>query len=207
MRYGALRQDPPCRQLAPPHAFDFATAARSSGAARAVSWAHVRRAPHALQESQAHVSDDPCVEPLFREVSGWVEGGWIERLPIGSRGFRGRVRATLEASAISALPRPDVIWTSAIEVAVPASLVPVGCTPPAAGHRSGLDTGAAGGTRTGVLRAPTEAPHPPHDRQIVRTGLVEHRDAVHAVVAVGGGFTRRQGVPDNRIQSCRRRRS
>jgi glycosyltransferase involved in cell wall biosynthesis len=68
---------------------------------------------------QAHVTDDPCVEPLFREVSGWVEGGWIERLPIGSRGFRGRVRATLEASAISALPRPDVIWTSAIEVAVP----------------------------------------------------------------------------------------
>lgn len=68
---------------------------------------------------QGHAVDDERIQATFREVSGWVEGGWIEGLCVGSRGLRGRLRATVEAAAISALPRPDVIWTSAAEVAAP----------------------------------------------------------------------------------------
>ena len=66
-----------------------------------------------------HTAGDPRIRPEYRTVSGWVEGGLLERLPFVPRGARGRIRAIVEAAAITRLPRPDVIWTSVDEVLAP----------------------------------------------------------------------------------------
>src|ERR1051326_3206585 len=68
---------------------------------------------------QAHARASTLIDPSFREVTGWVEGGWIERLPLVPRAARGRLRATVQAAALAEVPRPDVIWTSVSEVALP----------------------------------------------------------------------------------------
>jgi glycosyltransferase involved in cell wall biosynthesis len=68
---------------------------------------------------QAHTRHDPRVRPIYRPVTGWIEGGRIERLPGLPRGAKGRARAVLEASAMATLPRPDVIWSAVSEVALP----------------------------------------------------------------------------------------
>jgi glycosyltransferase involved in cell wall biosynthesis len=68
---------------------------------------------------QARARSHPALTSDFRAVTGWREGGALERFPLLPKGVRGRVRATLEASAIARLPRPDVIWTSCWEVATP----------------------------------------------------------------------------------------
>jgi glycosyltransferase involved in cell wall biosynthesis len=68
---------------------------------------------------QAHTRDDPRIRPTYREVTGWIDGGRLERLPGLPAGAKGRARAVLEASALAALRRPDVIWTAVTEVALP----------------------------------------------------------------------------------------
>ena len=62
---------------------------------------------------QAHTRDDPRIRPIYRGVTGWIEGGAIERLPLIPAGLKGRGRVILEAAAFAALPRPDVLWISA----------------------------------------------------------------------------------------------
>jgi glycosyltransferase involved in cell wall biosynthesis len=72
-----------------------------------------------LANLEQHLSHDNRIWAEFRRVSGWKEGGRIERLPLLSGGSRGRIRAVLEAGSFARLPRPDVIWTSAGEVVTP----------------------------------------------------------------------------------------
>jgi glycosyltransferase involved in cell wall biosynthesis len=62
---------------------------------------------------RAHSIDDPRIRPDYAVVSGWNEGGAIERLGFLPRGVRGRARALVEARSLARLPRPDVIWTNA----------------------------------------------------------------------------------------------
>jgi len=59
-----------------------------------------------------HTSDDPRIRPIYRELTGWTEGGFIERLSVIPDGAKGRLRGVLEAGAYAAFPRPDVAWTS-----------------------------------------------------------------------------------------------
>ena len=68
---------------------------------------------------QAHTANDPRISPTYRTVTGWVEDGRLERLPLLPRGLKGRARAVLEAAAMASLPRPDVIWSSVGQVAAP----------------------------------------------------------------------------------------
>ncbi len=60
---------------------------------------------------EAHTRLDGRIDPIYRQVTGWHDGGIIERLP-APRGFRGRARAVIEARSFASIPRPDVIWTS-----------------------------------------------------------------------------------------------
>lgn len=66
-----------------------------------------------------HVQSDERLTPRFREVSGWHHGSTLESLQFIPRAVRGRLRATMEASAFAQFPRPDVIWTSVTEVLLP----------------------------------------------------------------------------------------
>ncbi|MFN0147403.1 MAG: glycosyltransferase family 4 protein [Dehalococcoidia bacterium] len=68
---------------------------------------------------EAQARQDPRIRPTFRRVTGWRDGGMIERLPALPRGVRGRLRAVTEAAAFARLPRPDVTWTSVSEVLTP----------------------------------------------------------------------------------------
>ena len=68
---------------------------------------------------QANLQDIPDIHPSFHSVTGWKEGGLIERSPFLPRSMRGRLRAVAEARPFAALPRPDAIWLSAPEVVLP----------------------------------------------------------------------------------------
>jgi glycosyltransferase involved in cell wall biosynthesis len=72
-----------------------------------------------FENLQAHTAGDARIRPRYRAVTGWQPGGRIERLPGLPAGVKGRVRATLEASALASLPRPDVVWSSVAQVAAP----------------------------------------------------------------------------------------
>lgn len=62
---------------------------------------------------RTHSIDDPRIRPDYAEVSGWSDGGVIERLGFLPAAVRGRARALVEARSLARLPRPDVIWTNA----------------------------------------------------------------------------------------------
>lgn len=62
---------------------------------------------------QRHVEQDERVVPAFRMITGWKEGGWIERAPLPGHRMRGALRSALEASSLASMPRPDAIWTAA----------------------------------------------------------------------------------------------
>jgi glycosyltransferase involved in cell wall biosynthesis len=62
---------------------------------------------------RAHTEGDPRIEASYRIVDGWREGGLIERLAPVPAAVRGRARALVDGAGLAALPRPDVIWTSA----------------------------------------------------------------------------------------------
>jgi glycosyltransferase involved in cell wall biosynthesis len=68
---------------------------------------------------QAHSRHDARIRPTFRCVTGWEEGGMIERVPLVSVAVKGRARAVLQAAAFATLPRPNVIWTGVHEVVAP----------------------------------------------------------------------------------------
>jgi glycosyltransferase involved in cell wall biosynthesis len=72
-----------------------------------------------FENLRRHTQLDARIRPTYREVTGWVEGGWIERLPGVPTGARGRLRAVAQAAPIASWPRPDVIWTSVAEAGVP----------------------------------------------------------------------------------------
>ncbi|MBI2765296.1 MAG: glycosyltransferase family 4 protein [Chloroflexi bacterium] len=71
------------------------------------------------QNIEAHTRHDPRIRPTFHHVTGWREGGLIERVPVIPAAVRGRARAAFEARKFATFPRPDVIWTSCSEVVVP----------------------------------------------------------------------------------------
>jgi glycosyltransferase involved in cell wall biosynthesis len=66
-----------------------------------------------------HTERDHRISASYRHVSGWRDGGIVERFTFLPPPLRGRIRALGEASALARLPRPDAIWTSVWEVAVP----------------------------------------------------------------------------------------
>jgi glycosyltransferase involved in cell wall biosynthesis len=66
-----------------------------------------------------HTSEEGRITPSYREISGWVEGGLIERAAFLPRGLRGRVRALAESLPVASLPKPDLIWTSGLEAIAP----------------------------------------------------------------------------------------
>lgn len=68
---------------------------------------------------RAHTEYDPRIRPQYHEVSGRVEDGVIERIPLLSRGIKGRLRGALEGVAALNGPPPDVIWSSAGEIIAP----------------------------------------------------------------------------------------
>jgi glycosyltransferase involved in cell wall biosynthesis len=68
---------------------------------------------------RAHTSGDARIRGSYRAVTGWDPRGRIEQLPLLPTALKGRLRATLEASAMAAMPRPDVIWSSVAQVAAP----------------------------------------------------------------------------------------
>jgi glycosyltransferase involved in cell wall biosynthesis len=68
---------------------------------------------------EAHTRDDRRIRPTYRRVTGWVDGGALERVPAVPAALKGRARAALEAAAFATLPRPDVIWSSAREAVAP----------------------------------------------------------------------------------------
>lgn len=82
---------------------------------------HRTRFLNLREHTQAH----PALEAEYRTVSGWVEDGRIERLPL-PRGVRGRLRALVEAAPLARLPRHDVVWTSVAEAAAPWLLPMIG---------------------------------------------------------------------------------
>jgi glycosyltransferase involved in cell wall biosynthesis len=67
---------------------------------------------------ERHVAADERVSARFVRVTGWDDGGRIERLPLPRR-LRGRGRSLMQASAIVRRPHPDVTWTSANELLLP----------------------------------------------------------------------------------------
>ena len=68
---------------------------------------------------RTHVEADPRVKASFRSVSGWVEGGAIERTPLLPSAAKGRLRALREASAFATLPRPDALWSAVSGAVLP----------------------------------------------------------------------------------------
>lgn len=68
---------------------------------------------------ERHVAEDGRLDARYRRISGWCDGGLLERLPLVPRGIAGRARAQLEARGFATFPRPDVVWTSALELATP----------------------------------------------------------------------------------------
>jgi glycosyltransferase involved in cell wall biosynthesis len=70
------------------------------------------------QNLERHVVEDGRLDASFHRVSGWKDGGIVERLPL-PRSVRGTLRSTLEARAFAAMPRPDVVWTSGRELLLP----------------------------------------------------------------------------------------
>lgn len=67
---------------------------------------------------RAHAERDPRIDAAFYAVSGWRDGGLVERSPL-PRTVRGRLRATIEARPLARLPRPDAIWTAVNAIALP----------------------------------------------------------------------------------------
>ena len=59
---------------------------------------------------ETYSREDPRIKPRYRRVTGWIEGGRLESLPLVPKAMKGRARAVLEAAALAAFPRPDVIW-------------------------------------------------------------------------------------------------
>ncbi len=68
---------------------------------------------------KGHSREDPRIRPTYCCVSGWIEGGAIERLPLAPASLKGRARAVLQAAPLAGFPRPDVIWTGVHEVVTP----------------------------------------------------------------------------------------
>lgn len=68
---------------------------------------------------EAHTREDARIDARFRRVSGWNDGGLIERLPLVPGGVKGRARSLLQTASIASLPRPDAIWSSTGELLGP----------------------------------------------------------------------------------------
>jgi len=63
---------------------------------------------------KAHTETDARILSSYKTVTGWREGGAIERLRWLPAGVRGRARGVLEAAAFATMPRPDVIWLGGV---------------------------------------------------------------------------------------------
>jgi glycosyltransferase involved in cell wall biosynthesis len=67
----------------------------------------------------AHTAADARIFARYELVTGWTSDGTIERLPLLGPKAKGWLRATTQARAFAAIPRPDVIWSAATEVTLP----------------------------------------------------------------------------------------
>lgn len=70
---------------------------------------------------QKYAEQDERIEADFHLVSGYTEGGLIEKMSIVPPPVRYRMRAWLQGTALGGLPRPDAIWSAA---SVPAAAYP-----------------------------------------------------------------------------------
>src|SRR5687768_9803103 len=68
---------------------------------------------------RSHVEQSSRVSTCFREVTGWKEGGLLERLPLVPQNMKAYLRGYIEAAPVARIPRVDIIWTSATEAIVP----------------------------------------------------------------------------------------
>ncbi len=68
-----------------------------------------------------HVEQDDRIEADFRLVSGYAEGGFIEKMSMLPAGARYRIRGWMQGTALGRLPRPDAIWSAA---SIPAVMYP-----------------------------------------------------------------------------------
>src|SRR5579875_577650 len=59
---------------------------------------------------KAHSEHDARICPMYRQVTAWVEGGALERLPLLPKGLKARARMVLQGAPLASLPRPDAIW-------------------------------------------------------------------------------------------------
>lgn len=96
-------------------------ALRPDGAGPRVSFVGSGFAGHAtrFRNLRSAVVEDARLAATFHEVTGWNDGGVIERMPIISRPVKGRVRGVLETSRVARVPRPDALWTSVREELMP----------------------------------------------------------------------------------------
>ncbi|MCC6381906.1 MAG: glycosyltransferase family 4 protein [Dehalococcoidia bacterium] len=100
-----MRRPPPAGLAAPPRVlFLHCTYA---------GWATRR------ENIERHVGGDGRIRTSHHEVTGWQPSGGIERLPLLPKAIKGRARALVEARHFAGLPRPDAVWTSANELALP----------------------------------------------------------------------------------------
>lgn len=74
-----------------------------------------------------HVAGDDRIEARFRNVTGWKQGGWLERCPGLPGGLKARLRAVAQASTFARIPRPDAIWLSASYEVLPYLWAQVAC--------------------------------------------------------------------------------
>jgi glycosyltransferase involved in cell wall biosynthesis len=68
---------------------------------------------------RSHTESDPRIYPIYREVTGWKNHGFFERLTPFPESIRGRARAVVQARHLARFPRPDAIWTGVSEVLPP----------------------------------------------------------------------------------------
>jgi glycosyltransferase involved in cell wall biosynthesis len=67
---------------------------------------------------EGFIKCDPRLDAHFERITGWRDGGVVERIPLIPRRLLGRARALHEASALG-WRRADVAWTSAGALAWP----------------------------------------------------------------------------------------
>jgi glycosyltransferase involved in cell wall biosynthesis len=72
-----------------------------------------------FQNLRRHTERDRRLLSDYREVDGWKPGGLVERIGMLPASARGRARAVAQSAAFARLPRPDVIWSSVVEVLTP----------------------------------------------------------------------------------------
>ncbi|MFN0095123.1 MAG: glycosyltransferase family 4 protein [Dehalococcoidia bacterium] len=71
------------------------------------------------ERMEANVEADGRLAATHVKVTGWQDGGLVERIPGVPRGLKSRARGVWQTRAFASIPRPDVVWTTCCELLVP----------------------------------------------------------------------------------------